>query len=46
LERKTLGKSPLVKPRTRWEDTIEMDLRVMGCENMKWMDVAEDHALL
>ena len=34
-------KSPLRRPRRRWEDNIKMDLEV-GCGGMDWIDVAQD----
>jgi hypothetical protein len=33
------GKRSLGRPRSRWEDNIEMDL---GCEGMDWIDQAQD----
>ena len=36
------GKRPLGRPRRRWEDNIEMDLREMGCNPGEWIDLAED----
>ena len=35
------GKRPLGRPRRRWEDNINMDLREMGCDPGDWMDLAE-----
>jgi len=41
---------PLGRPRRRWEDTIRMDLREVGCGCVEWMELAEDrdrwHALV
>jgi len=36
------GKSPLGRPRRRWEDNIKMDLQEVGggCED--WMELSED----
>jgi hypothetical protein len=31
------GKRPLGRPRLRWEDTIRMDLREVGCGCVDWM---------
>jgi len=36
------GKTPLERPRRRWEDNIKMDLQEVGCGDMDWMDVAQD----
>jgi hypothetical protein len=36
------GKSPLGRPRRRWEDNIRMDLREIGWNSMDWMDLAQD----
>jgi len=36
------GKRPLGRPRRRWEDNIKMDLQVVGCEDMDWIDLAQD----
>jgi hypothetical protein len=35
------GKKPLGKPRRRWEDTIKIDLREVGCWGMDWIDLAQ-----
>jgi 3-oxoacyl-ACP reductase-like protein len=35
-------KSPLGRPRNRWEDNIKMDLQVMGCGCMDWIELAQD----
>jgi hypothetical protein len=32
-----LGKWPLGRARKRWKDNIEMDLKVVGYENGRWM---------
>jgi hypothetical protein len=32
----------LGKTRRRWEDNIEMDLVEIGCEDMEWIQLAED----
>ena len=39
---KTEGKSPLERPRRRWEDNIKMDLQevVRGCGD--WIELAQD----
>jgi hypothetical protein len=36
------GKRPLGRPRSRWVDSIKMDLREIGWDGMDWIDVAED----
>jgi hypothetical protein len=36
-----VGKSEdLGRPRSRWVDNIEMDLREIGWDGMDWMDLA------
>ena len=40
--RKPEGKRPLGIPRRRWVDTIKMDLSEVGCEEMDWIDLAQD----
>jgi hypothetical protein len=36
------GKIPLGRPRRRWEDNIKMDLQKVGCEDMDWIELAQD----
>jgi len=36
------GKSPLGRPKCRWEDNIKMDLQEVGCGVMGWIDLAQD----
>ena len=36
------SKRPLGRPRHRWEDNIEMDLREVGCDPRDWIALAED----
>jgi len=36
------GKRPLGRPRSRWENNIEMDLYEVGCRGMDWIDLAQD----
>jgi hypothetical protein len=36
------GKRPLGRPRRRWENNINMDLREVGCGVMDWIEVAQD----
>ena len=33
---------PLGRPRYRWEDNIKMDLQEVGCEDMDWIELAQD----
>jgi hypothetical protein len=42
LVRKSEGKSPLWRPRRRWEDNIRMDLQEVGCGCEDWIGLAED----
>jgi len=36
------GKRPLGRPRYRWEDKIEVDLREVGCGGLEWIELAQD----
>ena len=36
------GKSPLGRPRHRWEDNIKMVLGEVGCDAGEWIDLGED----
>ena len=36
------GKTPLGRPRRRWEDNIKMDLQEVGCGSMDWIELAQD----
>jgi hypothetical protein len=36
------GKRPLERPRRRWEDGINMDLREIGWEGVEWIHQAQD----
>ena len=36
------GKRTLRRPRGRWEDKFEKDLREVGCNAGDWIDLAED----
>jgi hypothetical protein len=36
------GKRPLVRPRRRWEDGMNIDLREMGWGGVDWMHLARD----
>jgi hypothetical protein len=39
---KPQGKSPLGKPRHRWEENIKMDLQKVGRGVMDWIELAQD----
>jgi hypothetical protein len=36
------GRTPLGRPRHRWEDNIRIDLRKVGCGFVDWMELAQD----
>jgi hypothetical protein len=36
------GKRPLGRPRRRWEDNIKAHLQDIGCDDMDWIELAED----
>ena len=36
------GKVTLGRPRRRWEDNIKMDRQEVGCEDVDWIDLAQD----
>jgi hypothetical protein len=38
---KSEGKRPLGRPRCRWVDYINMDLREIGCDEVDLMDMAQ-----
>jgi hypothetical protein len=40
LVRRPEGKTPLGRPRRRWEDNIEMDLRETGIDGANWIQLA------
>ena len=42
LVRKPVGKSPLGRPRCRWEDNAKMDLQEVGRGCGDWMELAQD----
>jgi hypothetical protein len=42
LVRRTEGKRPLGRPRRRWEDNINMDLREIGIDGSNWIQLAQD----
>ena len=35
------GKRPLRRPRRRWEGTIRMDIKEIGINTRKWVDLAQ-----
>jgi hypothetical protein len=42
LVEKPKGKRPLGKPRSRWENGINMDLKEMGWDGVEWIYLAQD----
>jgi hypothetical protein len=36
------GKRPLGRPRRRWVNNINMDVREIGWDGMDWIDLAQD----
>jgi hypothetical protein len=36
------GRRPLGRPKRRWEDSIQMDLREVGWRGVNWIDLAQD----
>jgi hypothetical protein len=42
LSGKPEGKKPLRKPRRRWVDSIQMNLREIGLDDMDWIDLRQD----
>jgi hypothetical protein len=36
------GKRPLGRPRRRWEDNINIDLRKIGIDGANWIQLAQD----
>ena len=36
------GKRPLGRPRSRWENNIEMNLQEVGFGSMDWIELAQD----
>jgi hypothetical protein len=36
------GRRPLGRPRRRWEDNIQMDLREIGFADVHWIHLAQD----
>ena len=33
---------PLGRPQCRWDDSIKMDLREVGCDAGDWIELAQD----
>jgi hypothetical protein len=42
LAEKPEGKSPLGRPRRRWEDKIKINFQEVGCEGFYWIELAHD----
>ena len=42
LVRKSAVKTPLGRPRRRWEDNIKMDLQEVGWRCTNWIELAQD----
>ena len=36
------GKRTLGRPRRRWEDNIKIDLQVVGCGGVEWIELDQD----
>ena len=36
------GKSPMGRPRRRWDDNIKVDLQEVGYGGMDWIELAQD----
>ena len=36
------GKSPLRRPRLRWEVNIKMDRQEVGCEVINWIELVQE----
>jgi hypothetical protein len=36
------GWRPLVRPTSRWEDNIKIDLQELVCGGMNWIELAQD----
>jgi hypothetical protein len=37
-----MEREPVGRPRLRWGDNVKMDLREIGCDDMNWIDLAQD----
>jgi hypothetical protein len=42
MDERLEGKTPLGRPRRRWEDNIKLDLRETGMDGANWIQLAED----
>jgi hypothetical protein len=42
LVRRPEGRRPLGRPRRRWEDNINMDLREIVIDRANWIQMAQD----
>jgi hypothetical protein len=42
LVRRSKGKRPLRRPRSRWEDNIKLDLRKIRIDGANWIRLAQD----
>jgi hypothetical protein len=42
LVRRPKGKRPLGRPRRRWKDDINIDLREIGIDGANWIRLAQD----
>jgi hypothetical protein len=36
------GKRPLGRPRCRWEDNFEVDIKAVGISGMDWIELTQD----
>jgi len=41
---KAEGKSPLGRPGRRWEDTANVDVKVVGFGDVHWVDLSQDRS--
>jgi hypothetical protein len=39
---KPLGKLPPGRPIKRWDVNMKIDITVIGCEDVKWMELAQE----
>jgi hypothetical protein len=46
IHAKTCRKSPLGRPRKRWQGNIKMELREMGFVGVMWLELSQNHAKL
>jgi hypothetical protein len=46
LDGKSEWKRPLGRPRRRWDDNIRKDHRVVRCEEVDWIHLAQDRGQL